>query len=374
MKVLFICGSTEQGRDGVGDYTRRLSLELVNHGIQVAIAAINDRHIQEIQHNVVTAGAAEVNLLRLPAGLPEDKRFNLLKELVDQFNPDWLSLQYVPFSYHPKGLGFGLAKRLKKAGGGRKWEIMVHEIAVGMPEGSSLKEMLWGKAQKHLASSLISTLKPAVVHTQTTVYQKQLEKFGASVITLPLFSNIPLLDAAQVKSKLAGGTKTTGIDLLVFATVQLGAPIKQLAAEAAEYEKANQVKLRMVFLGRGGRAQEEWIKEWTAAGLTTLQLGEQPEEKISEILSSTTYGIYSTPLVLTGKSGAVAAMREHGVHLLCVSGKWEARGIKIKDNPFGIVDYKGGNFGELFTTVPDFSLLPTVPKVAEQFKTDLLTH
>ena len=371
---MFICGSIEPGQDGVGDYTKRLSQELVRKGILVTIVALNDRLISDIQKNVAVIDEGEITSLRLPANLAEVERFCLLKEWIDVFNPDWLSLQYVPFSYHPKGLGFGLAKKLFNIGKGIKWEIMFHEIAVGMPEGSTIKEMVWGKAQKFLAKDLIKILKPSIVHTHTTVYKKQLEMFGAEVTLLPLFSNIPVAYPELILEKITNKKTSLTIDLLVFATIQFGAPIRQLAIDAVKYEKENGIKLRMVFLGRSGKAQEEWISVWQNAGLAFLQLGEHPEDKVSEVLAKAQFGIYSTPLVLTGKSGAVAAMREHGIHLLCVSGKWVARGIKVIENPFQIVAYEKGNLGHFFESAPDFSYLPTVSKVAEQFIADLLTH
>jgi hypothetical protein len=371
MKVMFICGSFEPGRDGVGDYTRRLSHELAGNGIEVAVAAINDGHISEISKTVAHVGQIGIATLRLPATLNHTS-FDVLKDFVDQFNPDWISLQYVPFSFHPKGLGFGLSKKLLKAGQGRKWQIMFHEIAVGMPTGSSIKEMLWGKAQKYLAENLIKVLKPFVVHTHTMVYKKQLEKFGAQVTLLPLFSNIPVSYPNLILEKLEGRlVKNEYTDLLVFATVQLGAPIRQFARDVQQYENASGLKFRMVFLGRGGKAKEEWVNEWKTAGLETIQMGELDEEKISEVMAKASFGIFSTPLVLTGKSGAVAAMREHGIHLLCVSGNWEARGLKVRENPFGILEYRQGELDRFFKGKSDFSNLPTVPSVSKQFMSDL---
>jgi hypothetical protein len=43
MKIVFVCGSVEIGRDGVGDYTRQLGLELLNQGHEVRIIGINDK-------------------------------------------------------------------------------------------------------------------------------------------------------------------------------------------------------------------------------------------------------------------------------------------------------------------------------------------
>jgi hypothetical protein len=372
MKVMFICGSIEQGRDGVGDYTRRLSQQLASNGIDVALTAMHDGHIGEVQDFVQRTNKTEISMYRLPSILDEGTRFQLLQKRITEFNPDWLSLQYVPFSFHPKGLSFGLARGLLNVAGGRKWQVMVHEIAVGMPTGSSAKEMLWGKVQKYLLKNLIKVLKPVLIHTHTLVYKKQLEKFGIAVTMLPLFSNIPVAYPELITQKLVDSSiKNDSIDLLVFATVQLGAPIKEFTKDVQQYGKAKGLKLRMVFLGRGGRGQTEWMEEWKSAGLDAVNLGEQSEEKVSEILAGASFGIFSTPLVLTGKSGAVAAMREHGIHLLCVSGKWEARGLKVDEDPFGIMEYKQGNLDSFFEGKSDFSILPTVPSVAKQFMSDL---
>jgi Trk K+ transport system NAD-binding subunit len=47
MKIAFICGSLEPGRDGVGDYTRRLAGELVKQQHEVLVIAFNDRQIKD---------------------------------------------------------------------------------------------------------------------------------------------------------------------------------------------------------------------------------------------------------------------------------------------------------------------------------------
>jgi len=372
MRIMFICGSAEPGRDGVGDYTRRLSQELTKSSIEVGIAAINDGHINNIQQYKWTVENGQIDILRLPASMDEDDSFILLKRKVDEFDPDWISIQYVPFSFHSKGLPFSLAKRLSALAKGRKRQIMIHEIAVGMPIGSRLKEMLWGKVQKLLLSHLLKVLRPNVIHTHTTVYKKQLEKFGADIRLLPLFSNIPVNYPDLVREKLTSRTPLdNNIDLLVFASVQLGAPIKQFAAECALLYQNTGIKLRMVFLGRSGIAQVEWLNEWKATGLEILEFGEQSENAVSKILATTKYGVFSTPLILAGKSGAVAAMREHGVNLICVSGKWEARGIKVTENPFQITEYKKGNLEQFFKDKGQFTNLPTLSMVTKQFMFDL---
>lgn len=376
MRILFICGSFEPGRDGVGDYTRRLGQELLLLGHDIAVSAIHDSHIKEI---IEEQGflPSTLSVQRLPSVLMEKERFSLLKQFIEVFNPDWLSLQYVPFSYHPKGLCFSLPAQLAAAGKGRKWEIMFHEICVGMHEGASLKLQLWGILQKHIAKGLLKKLNPALVHTHTEVYQKQLEKFKARVSRLPLFSNIPLIYAEEVTRKLENGHTTNDentIDLLIFASIQEGAPIEELAAEAKSVQEQQGISLRLLIIGRSGKEQENWVSNWKAVGLASVQLGEQSEENISKLMAKATFGIFTTPMILAGKSGAVAAMREHGIQLLCVARKWEARGIKVKGSPYPIMEYKAGNLADFLVSVADFSDLPTAHNVAGQFDKELLTN
>lgn len=388
MRIIFLCGSLEQGRDGVGDYVRQLSLALSETGHRVAMIAINDRYCSEITERIIGTGHKEITELRLPEKLGEDKKQALLKDWIKNYDPDCLSLQYVPFSFHPKGLGFGLAKMLKDAGEGRDWHFMVHEICVGMDVRSNLKMKIWGWLQQYLMKDLIKVLKPAVIHTHVAIYKKQLEKFGARVKILPLFSNIPVLFPENIKAKLSqqldtaqhtetiyGTDLAKQIDLLVFAGIQEDAPIAQLAAEAAAYGKLHDKKMNLVFLGRSGRQQESWVKEWEAVGLTVDRIGEQTEDLVSLKLSKVKFGVFTTPVLLAGKSGAVAAMREHGIDLLCVARDWKPGGLLIEesDKSFDVFEYREGKLAEFFERQPDFAEVPFLPKVAAQFMKDLLT-
>ena len=61
MKIIFLCGSLEPGRDGVGDYVLLLSGELVRQGHQASIIALNDVYLQEEYF-----GYKETNGISLP--------------------------------------------------------------------------------------------------------------------------------------------------------------------------------------------------------------------------------------------------------------------------------------------------------------------
>ena len=42
MRIVFICGSLEPGRDGVGDYVRHLAVAVAQQGHETAAVALRD--------------------------------------------------------------------------------------------------------------------------------------------------------------------------------------------------------------------------------------------------------------------------------------------------------------------------------------------
>jgi len=373
LRILFICGCAEPGRDGVGDYVRRLSLDLIAQGHLVAVAAINDKYVTELEGAGKAFNQGQLSVCRLPAVMDEAERMTQLKNWVELLKPDYLSLQYVPFSFNPKGLIFGLTNNLAAAGGNRKWHIMFHELWVGMTTESTLKERLWGAVQRYLTKGLLKGLKPAVVHTHTDLYKKQLERIGAQVTLLPLFSNIPVLHPAVVAEKMTKSVSLSKrVSIVIFGGIHGGAPIQDLAADVQAFQQQHKLEVELIIIGRSGREQERWVEEWTKAGLLIRPVGEQSEAQVSQYLEAAQVGIFTTPIALVEKSGSVAAMREHGIQLLCVSRDWTPK-LQLEKNPFHIMEYKKGNLEAFFKQAPDFTYMPTLSKVSAQFIANLLT-
>jgi len=372
MKIVFICGSLEQGRDGVGDYVRRLSIEVSIQGHEVGLAAINDRHIKIVEKNKIETLQGDIEILRLPEGMNNQERFDILTKWTKEQNADWHSLQFVPFSFNRRGFIFGLAKNLLRLGQKEKWHIMFHELWLGMDSESGNKELFWGICQRYLINNLLKCLKPTLIHTHVNLYRRQLAKLGVEVKLLPLFSNIPVISNVNILNKWDWDDKEKApIDLVTFGGIHAGAPIGELATEAAKYGKDNNIIIRLVIIGKSGAGQADFIREWEAVGLTAIPLGEQTEAEVSVLLSEAKYGIFTTPIALVEKSGSVAAMRDHGIHLLCASREWNPRGIDLEPNPFSIKVYKPGNLASFFESKPDFTNRPTLVSISQQFISDL---
>ena len=327
MKILFLCGSLAPGRDGVGDYTRRLAGELIRQGHNAAIIALNDKHIEVLENASQVTDYTEVQVLRLPAAMASKERYAKAKLYIDEFVPQWLSLQYVPFSFQNKGLPWRLGRELSRIGKGRKWQIMFHELWVGMNVESSLKLKLWGDVQRLILRNILWQLKPKTVHTQTKVYQFQISKLGYYAHYLPLFGNIPVGQTKNKKSCKANNA----LSFVIFGTIHPGAPVNEFAKQVKEYSITNNTAVELIFIGRCGAEQSTWIAAWSEQGLPYKVMGEQTPEKISDILHNSDCGITTTPLLQVEKSGTVAAMLDHFLPIICVCRKWTIHAFPISN-------------------------------------------
>ncbi|GAB1858089.1 hypothetical protein MHTCC0001_29260 [Flavobacteriaceae bacterium MHTCC 0001] len=348
MKVLFLCGSLEFGKDGVGDYTRRLSAELLRSGIQVGILAYKDGFVKSITETNQKEEGFSISCLRLPGTLPHKARINKCKAWIELKNPEWLSLQFVPYSFNYKGLPFGLGGHLKELGGDRKWHIMFHELWLGLRKTDSIKFKCIGFFQKQIVKSLQSKLKFEAVHTHTKFYMKELEKMNFKPKYLPIFSNIKF-DSNSNKDEFKFDKET-----LVFAhfgTIHPNVPIQEFANELFLYSQSViNKRILLVLLGRSGLELGHWEEELKKNQIAYYVLGELPNEKVSHILQKATYGLTTNPVFVLEKSGTVAAMREHNLPILVVSENTSPRnGTEINlDN--GFFKYKAGNLNRFINS------------------------
>lgn len=366
MKIIFLCGSLEPGKDGVGDYTRLLAADLILKGHKTAIVALNDRHISGIFNGGQNSEGVDVPVLRLPSVWSETDRYKWVARFIEHFNPWWLSLQFVPFSFHSKGLTFGLSEALAKLGHERRWHIMFHELWVGMDKEASTKLMCWGLLQRYLIWQLILKLKPQRIHTNTRVYQQQLKRLGFHAEHLPLFSNITSGNESNFSSPQNMSTSKNKISLVMFGEIHQGAPVEALAHEAALYVKGTGIEITLLIIGRCGSEKERWISAWKAQGLSINFLGEQPNEYVSEVLRNASFGISTTPVALVEKSGSVAAMRTHGLPVICVARSWKVNRIYIKP-PEGVSEYRKGNLSKLLSQKKGDANFKSVSDISHQF-------
>ncbi|MDB5009965.1 MAG: glycosyltransferase family 1 protein [Mucilaginibacter sp.] len=338
MRLLFLCGSLEPGYDGVGDYTRRLAAEMIRQGHQVTAISLNDTYVNIRSVYFQNAENVKLEVLRIPSACTTKQRFKLAKKWIDKYNPEWLSLQFVIFSFHSKGLPVGLGAFLSRLGKGRRWHIMFHELWVGMPLGASKTHIFWGWLQKKIILSIIFKLKPEVIHTQSRLYFAQLNKLGIKINYLPLFSNVPVANSLVENGKVNTDSVQNIVSMVIFGTIHPLSMIDRLLHEVIIYKEKEKAEVKLIIIGRCGPEQEHWINIWKSAGLNVEVLGEQPVQCISQVLKHASIGISTSAMAMIDKSGTVAAMLEHGLPVLCVAKPWTPRGVTLSKAPNGIFE------------------------------------
>ncbi|HVZ97554.1 MAG TPA: glycosyltransferase family 4 protein [Chitinophagaceae bacterium] len=338
--ILFICSSLEPEQDGVGDYTRKLAQALISKGNKVKIIALNDRRLNDSSWlGVQKDNDIEIEVLRLPESLTWNLRLHLANKFINEFDPDWISLQFVPFGYQIKGLPFNLDKKLMQLSKKARWHVMFHELSVNKNE--SFKFRLWALLQIRIIKSLLKGLKPDLVTTNTRVYQYTLEQLGYPSVILPLFSNIQRKsfdNADMFQNRIPNYLvieRSSYIVGTLFGTFSFKSwNLRSLLNKLSE-QYANK-KIVIAAIGKMAAGIVYWqnLKN-EYPSIIFLEWGMQDAGFISYWLTHyTDFGILTTLPELSGKSGSFMAFKEHGIPVLCKEpdGQLSAYDIILDDS------------------------------------------
>jgi len=315
-------GGLELNRDGVGDYTRWLATESVRQGASCRLLALADRHVTSPVTGLDETG---IETLRLPFTMPWPERCRAAARFVESSPADWLSLQFVPYSFQRWGVASKLVHAMPQLVGRSRLHIMFHEIWID--GGTSWRRRLVSAFQRRAILEL-GGYPHALMHTSNGTYQHALAEHGMQVGILPLFGSIPIaggdgsawlgpLLAGVGCDALSGPPRRRG-DWWLFALFGTLHPVwppqpllDQLQAAAAAAGKS----VALIAAGRLGAGESLWTEMSATHGsrVPMLRIGEQPAQRISELLNTVDFGIATTPLALVGKSATVAAMFDHGL-------------------------------------------------------------
>ncbi len=370
-RILFACAGAEHGLDGVGDYTRRLAGELERRGHATAILALNDRALGvELQR-----GEKELRLSRVT---PWSVRLREARAFLEEFQPEVFSLQFVSYGFDPRGLPLGIVSKLRTLAAGLSWHAMFHELWIE-PQGAWTRRIL-SRLQKALIADLCRTLAPQVVHTSNPYYTARLEAEGIPCRELPLFGNIPVVPHESPQNQ----------DEWVFAffgSLRRGWESEPLLSKIESARAAAGKKTcRFVSIGSLGAHGESVWKQMESSGYEKFvfdKRGKLDPPDISQALQSADFGIAVSPLHLLGKSGAVAAMREHGLPVIVnrmVSVSAPASGAPVRASWTGMVGATqefsawiilDEKFEKNLSVAKRGVCKETLPEVADQFLNDL---
>lgn len=363
LKVLFVCGCAEPGKDGVGDYTRRLGTELVKQNCKVAVAAVNDRFVED---SMAEASDGAISVTRLNAKSTARAKRDFLKRYILSFEPNWISLQYVPYAFQHQGVPISFARSLGKLRQLARWHVMFHEVHLGGV--LSVKNHLIKYGQIKTVKRLVQTLKPKVVHTSNFAYREMLEQLMIDSKILGLFGNIPILAQPAVKpvetrqsiKAVYFGASPKEYDFHIFANT-----LKPLLSE-------QKLSLHLEFLGRQSPLRNRFIQYLLDACQSDLleieDKGEKSPVELSQLFSAADFAIARVKPSLLGKSGAALTLLEHGLKLWVPMAESQA---EIELN----FDYRTeqcfADLPELLENRKSFVAKSRLNEVAEQFLKDL---
>ena len=103
-KILFLLGTLEKSKCGVSDYVHFLAERLSLEGYNCLCVALNDKYLKETKSIVYEcSNQNKYQCHRFPQFLSWRFKHNELKKIIKSFDPDLISLQFVPYSFNSKG-------------------------------------------------------------------------------------------------------------------------------------------------------------------------------------------------------------------------------------------------------------------------------
>lgn len=370
-RILFICGSLVPGKAGVGDYCRRLAVELMAAGKEVKLISTSDGGVDALTGGTQEDLGVSVPVSRIPASYPMQRVFSALQSEIDSFSPDVISLQYVPYSFNKYGIPLDFIRRLRSLEYPGRWHVMFHELWITkLRPGQALKDGAISWLQQLSAKLLCRILRPEVVHTNLPVHQERLRAQNIEARPLPLFANIHPGEQKAVPDPEREGSFRIGYfsQLIVERTIPFLVPLHQWLQEKGQ-------TLEIVLLGAGENkvAEARDLLSTAFPDCRIIAPGFLPVDELSAYLYTFRLGVTSVDYHLHGKSGTIAAFLVHKVPVGApfVTEPGEGSFVPGVSNAI-IQEFTPDKFAEATRAIRQFDAdVISARQIAEQFMSDL---
>ncbi len=317
MRIIFLVGSMNTKTNGVAAYTKLLSEQLKAIGHTVTTIVLNEEEPESVSKDIYT----------IEKSLSTVKRFSLLDSTLKKLNPEVISIQFVPYSYHKKGLSVELlifTQILKKF----KVHLMIHEPWIEITKQTNLKNRIVSFLQKSLLFGILKNIKPVLITSTIPHYVKMI---GRNSKLLPLISNIPFQSNFNLKARTKKELKCIFFGNFSFDTNGFKSQLNWIKQYCFENDLAPKITL----VGDNGiqKAKNIQLIKNIIGVNNLLDLGWLNEKDISYLLQEQDLGISRATLSLFGKSGSTLAMLEHGLPVL-LRGIEETNIAKLSNSDF----------------------------------------
>ena len=321
MRIAFVTSCMEAGRDGVGDYVRVLAAACVQRGHSCRIVALNDHYVDRPVELKQTARNTDLEVLRLPGSSAWPARSVAARTWLDRQPADWVSVQFVPYGFHSKGVVASLGRHLLPLIAARRVHLMFHELWLGMERGASFRNRVMGWAQRRAVLTLVRRLSPHVIHTSNRAYQALSRAEGMPARLLPLCGSIAVAEnpgqwLESEGAKLGvGGPRDQSWWFGLFGTLHPVWSSEPLFRHIGEAAGSAGRRVVIASIGRQGQGESLWrdLNARYSPRFSFVNFGERSTTEVSAFLQSVDFGIATTPWEIIGKSGTAAAMLDHGL-------------------------------------------------------------
>lgn len=189
MKIVFISNNLPPVVDGVGDYTYFLGQEFATDGHEVHVVCSTNPDIDPTWSHGLTVHNIIDNWDQ--AGI--QKAITIIQSL----KPDWVSLQYVPYSFSPNGMPLAMRQFTQLI---TQFKIPLattfHEVCIRL-NYTNPKILARGIAQRRVAKTLASA--SAINITSIDFYEKYLKTWTKKVELIQIGSNIPAIPVSEIE-------------------------------------------------------------------------------------------------------------------------------------------------------------------------------
>jgi hypothetical protein len=333
--IAIVCSSIEIGKDGIGDYSRKLASCFISK-YQVILVGIHDFGVESfIQHNLEDG----IMLLRYPRSISWNAKTDDLSIRLKQWSIKWISFQFNVFGFDSKGLIykslFPLIKLLKPY----PIHLVMHELWIGEHQDAPLKHRYWGKIMKVLIYVFLKKVQPKAILVSCEINKFHLSKLGFHSSVIPVFSNIPFVKVSETEKSIRFETTFPELKHIQFNTLVIGMfgiihpnwNVQKSISQAIKLSHTYNKKLAFLFIGNVANEAIESIKnELVGQEVYFFSTGLIEAESVSQYLSLCNYAFSSNTSIMMGKSGTVAAFLQHGVPVVIDPEFGNVSGFEVK--------------------------------------------
>lgn len=303
MKICLLCAALPPQLDGIGDYTANLAAELACHH-DVSIVAPSARNYLPI-----------ANVAIHPAFSTARRRDVWQMEgVLRHIRPDWVVLQYNPFSWGHRGLNLSLAALLSaiKKRIGARVAVMIHEAFMTINSWRSAVMSAYQRYQfvrlGKAADLLFFSIAPWA------------ERFagwfpGKPVHHLPVGSNVPQVSLAGGEARARLSIDADQIVLGIFGTAHESRLFGYVRAAAERVAKEGGRPLLLYIGPHPDRVKPAF------AGLPHIAEGPLEPEEISRRFQAMDINLAAYSDGVSSRRTSMIAALQHAIPIVCTRGR-----------------------------------------------------